>query len=62
MIEESANVTVAEPFQVFYDGQARSPGESLTVPASLAEKWIAAGWATADTEPADTATSEEAKK
>jgi hypothetical protein len=38
-------VKVAAPYQVSHDGKVYGSGETLTVPADVAEPWLLAGWA-----------------
>jgi hypothetical protein len=38
------NVTVIAPYKVVHEGTAYRPGESVDVPAKLAEEWIDRGW------------------
>lgn len=42
----SVEVTVAGNFQVSYEGNVYGPGETLTVPRVLAEKWTINRWVT----------------
>ncbi|MDP9692691.1 UNVERIFIED_ORG: hypothetical protein J2X79_000220 [Arthrobacter globiformis] len=37
-------VKVAAPYQVSHDGKVYGSGETLTVPADVAEPWLLAGW------------------
>ncbi|TSE15236.1 hypothetical protein B1A87_004160 [Arthrobacter sp. KBS0703] len=37
-------VKVAAPYQVSHDGKVYGTGETLTVPADVAEPWLLAGW------------------
>jgi hypothetical protein len=39
-------VTAVHPYQIGYEGQVVGPGESLDVPAVLADQWVASGIAT----------------
>lgn len=43
---EPADVTVkvAAPYQVSHDGKVYGSGETVTVPADVAEPWLLAGW------------------
>jgi len=36
-------VTASGNFQIAFEGQVVGPGESLDVPAELADQWVAAG-------------------
>lgn len=44
--ERRKRVTVLRPYSVSHQGVAYWPGETPVVPASLADKWLRAGWVT----------------
>ncbi len=44
-------VRVSDGFAVFDGKEQRSGGQELTVPAELAERWVAAGWVELVKEP-----------
>ncbi len=41
--ETVVEVTAVANFQIAYEGQVAGPGESLTVPVVVADRWVAAG-------------------
>jgi len=40
---ELVKVTAVANFQIAFEGQVAGPGESLTVPVVVADRWVAAG-------------------
>jgi hypothetical protein len=44
--KRAKRVKVLSPFQVVHDGTAYWPDAVVTVPAALADRWIANQWAT----------------
>jgi hypothetical protein len=44
--EPKVRVTVAEWTQIAHDGKVYKGGKTFSAPESLAESWIAYGWAT----------------
>ncbi len=46
-----AEVTVLAPYQVNHEGAIAGPGETLTVPATVAEAWEVCGFVTVDAGP-----------
>ncbi len=55
---DTVKMTVADGYAVYVDGEQRSGGSTVHVPADLAEKWQTAGWVT----PADKPTSKPRRK
>ena len=45
-VPELVKVTAVANFQIAFEGQVAGPGESLSVPAVLADQWVASGIAT----------------
>lgn len=43
--EDGVKVTVTQGIQVFHDGQTYRDGQSVTVPQTVARRWIRNGWA-----------------
>jgi len=43
---ETVKVTAVGNFQIAFEGQVAGPGESLTVPVAVADRWVLAGIAT----------------
>ena len=42
-VGELVTVTAVGNFQIAHEGQVAGPGESLTVPVAVADRWVAAG-------------------
>jgi hypothetical protein len=40
---DTVTVAAVHPYQIGFGGVVVGPGESLTVPVDLAEKWLASG-------------------
>ena len=40
---ETVKVTAVANYQIAFEGQVAGPGESLTVPVVVADRWVAAG-------------------
>lgn len=43
--DDGVKVTVTQGIQVFHDGQTYRDGQSVTVPQTVARRWIRNGWA-----------------
>ena len=42
-VGELVKATAVGNFQIAFEGQVAGPGESLTVPVAVADRWVAAG-------------------